>query len=463
MPTTVQTFYPSATEQDFTATGELDIKKLVETIGASNNTAQAAFGTAAASIVVDPYTPSSTTGTTNLPNYGWAINRLGTDGMDSTATAKRIIPAGTWTFNARLGASAVLTSAYRIEVSVYRVSSTGARTLLFGPINSATVSPNATGVDVSAATTQIKIVLQSNETLLVSYVINKTNTSLLAETVEFRLNDTIGNDVSVAVSSPGVRTDIFTTMPTVILRCLPLTVKKVKLTRTAIMRGLPTLIRRLTLFRSMTAIMRGLPVLNRVTTFRRVLSAVMRGIPARVVIKLKRTLAVIARGIPARVVIKLRRTLTAVMRGIPYVVRKITKRLTAIMRGIPTQNKVAVLARTLAVTMRGIPSRIILRVKKPMITAMRGIASLTKLPKKTLLVAMRGIPSIAKLLKKTLSTVAHIIPTQIKRATLRRVLFSQMRGQVRARIEMGFEVLSRIVGGGGTTIIKKVFNVYDDD
>lgn len=211
MATRAATFYPSTTDQDFSATGEVDVRKLVESIGGSDNTTVASFGTGTAEIVLDPYTTRSTTGTSDAPNLGWAINRDGSDGMTvptppaGVDSAVRFIAAGTWTFNGRLGAGLVTTGTYRLRVRVYKVASDGSRSLLFGPINSSGVSPTVAGVNVSATTSQSEITFDEDECLLVSYSIEKTAGSVTSESIQFRLNDGLGNDCEVILPA-GPRT-----------------------------------------------------------------------------------------------------------------------------------------------------------------------------------------------------------------------------------------------------------------
>lgn len=211
MTTRASTFYPSTTDQDFTASGEVDIRKLVESVGGADNTTVASFGTGAAEIILDPYTTRSTTGTAAAPNLGWAINRDGSDGMAVPTppagidSAERFIAAGDWTFNCRLGVALAVTGTYRVRVRVYKVSSTGSRSLVFGPVNTGTTTPVVAGSNVSVTTTQSEVTFAEDETLLVSYAIEKTNTTATSESVQFRLNDTLGNDCEVILPA-GIRT-----------------------------------------------------------------------------------------------------------------------------------------------------------------------------------------------------------------------------------------------------------------
>lgn len=210
MATRAATFYPSTTDQDFAATGEVDIRKLVETLGGANQDTAASFGTGTAEIILDPYATRSTTGTTDAPNLGWAINRDGSDGMAvptppaGVDSAERFIEAGTWTFRGRL-ASLATTSNYRMRVRVYKVASDGSRSLLFGPINSNSTAVTGAGADVSASTNPGEVTFDEDETLLVSYGIEKMNSTVGNEQISFRLNDTTGNDCEIVLPA-GIRT-----------------------------------------------------------------------------------------------------------------------------------------------------------------------------------------------------------------------------------------------------------------
>lgn len=207
MATIAQVFYPSTTEQDYTASGEVDIRKLAESVGVNDTTTIAAFTTAAATIALDPYTTRSTTGVAAAEDMGWSINRLGSDGMDSTATAKRIIPAGTWTFRGRVGVTGVVTTQVVFRCRVYRVTSAGNRQLLFTSTNSATVTPLTTGVDVTSTSSQSEFVLEVNQCLHVGFILEKTNSGVgTGGSVGLWLNDGVGQAVDVEVPTPGVRT-----------------------------------------------------------------------------------------------------------------------------------------------------------------------------------------------------------------------------------------------------------------
>lgn len=210
MTTRAATFYPSAVDDDVAAS-EIDVRKLSESLGGADNSTQAAFGAGTAEIVLRPYVTNSSTGTSTAAAFGWLLNRDGVDGMAVPDVpvgfdgAVRFVPAGTWTFNGRLGAAIATTGSYRLRVRVYRVGAGNARTLLFGPVSTDAVTPPATGASVSVQTVQPEYTFAQDETFQVGYSIEKTAGSVSSETVQFRLNDTLGNDCEVLLPG-GIRT-----------------------------------------------------------------------------------------------------------------------------------------------------------------------------------------------------------------------------------------------------------------
>lgn len=216
-PSTIaQTFYMSTTEQDFTAASEVDIRKLVENPPGTNSTTICAHGTTTGltTITLDPYTNRNTTGDIRA-NAGWAINRNGNDGMNSIAVAKRLIPAGTWTFAIHVtipNANATGSISVTMSASVYRVSSSGARTLLFTSGNSNTLSTGGLGAGtngiLTATSSQSAYVLEADETIHVGFLSQSTQTAgVIGGTVQATLTYRVGNNTEfVQVPSPGVRT-----------------------------------------------------------------------------------------------------------------------------------------------------------------------------------------------------------------------------------------------------------------
>lgn len=204
MATRADTFYPSSTDQDFVAPGEGGIWKLSESVGGSDNTTIAAFGTGANEIVLYPYRSRSATGTAGVANFGWALNRDGSDGMSvptppaGVDSAVRFIPEGTWTVNGRVGVSTTTLASVRMRVRLFRVASDGTRSAIGGVASSAEVTPTVAGVDVQATAFLSEMTFAEDETLLVSFALQKMNSGVgTGGDVQFRLNDSSGNDCEI--------------------------------------------------------------------------------------------------------------------------------------------------------------------------------------------------------------------------------------------------------------------------
>lgn len=217
MATISQRFYHSTTEQDFTAAGEVDIKKLLESAPGTNSTTVTTHANAAGTtqITLDPYTNRSATGDIRA-NAGWAVNRLGADGMESVADARRIIPAGAWVFtlNVALPVAGLTTGTLTVSfiAQVFRVSSSGARTALFTATSN---TGQSTGLAALASTTltatsaaQPQYVLEADETIHVGFLSNLVQVAGVAgATVSGVATWTVGTTTQyVQVPTPGVRT-----------------------------------------------------------------------------------------------------------------------------------------------------------------------------------------------------------------------------------------------------------------
>lgn len=220
--TIVQKFFWSANDQDFTAAGEVDIKKFIEAAPGTNSATIASHPSASGTtqITLDPYSTRSTTGDIRA-NAGWAINRYGGDGMNSVATAKRYIPAGVWTFtmNVAIPAAGALTGSLTVSniYQVFRVSATGARTALF-TATSNTVASGALGAANSGLLTansasQPAYVLEADETIHVGVISNMVQAAgTLGGTRAGVATYTIGSiNEFMQVPAPGVRTMYFNT------------------------------------------------------------------------------------------------------------------------------------------------------------------------------------------------------------------------------------------------------------
>jgi hypothetical protein len=213
-----QKFYPHTVDQD--GTWGTDARKLNDVSGnATDATTVADFSTdtAQGTIVIDPYTSRSTRGTTNEADFGWAVNAAGADGMGSTATAKRIIPAGTWTFNCVVSVTSAQTgigmSNTTVTAVVYRVSSTGTRTELFRQASAVTTVTALIGVGVQTITWTktgaTQVTLEADETVFVSYQILSVGVAVTGQQFTWRTKGDGTDDMNtwVQVPSPGVRTD----------------------------------------------------------------------------------------------------------------------------------------------------------------------------------------------------------------------------------------------------------------
>jgi hypothetical protein len=216
MATTAQLFYPSTTEQDFTAPSEVDIRKLVESAPGSNSTTITSHPNAAGTtqITLDPYTNRSTTGDIRA-NAGWAINAAGADGMDSTSTEKRIIPSGQWqiVFTAAMPVAGTGTGTLTLtmSVTVYRVSAAGARSSLFTMGSTSAQSTGLAafnGIISATSGTQPEYVLEAGETIHVGILTQVVQVAGLAgATVAGTVTWTTGTATQYfRLPTPGVRT-----------------------------------------------------------------------------------------------------------------------------------------------------------------------------------------------------------------------------------------------------------------
>ncbi len=217
MGTTAQIFYMSTAEQDFTAAGEVDIRAFRTTVQAANSTTICAHANSAGTtqITLDPYTNRNTVGDIRA-NAGWAIDRLGSDGMDSLANNRRRIAAGTWNFalTAAIPQAGTATGSLTLSIiiGIYRVSSAGARTLITSATGPTTI--NSTGLTVGGTTGTVggnitvpEIILEPNESIHVGIISNMVQVAgLLGATVAGTATYTVGNLANMTVTSPGVRT-----------------------------------------------------------------------------------------------------------------------------------------------------------------------------------------------------------------------------------------------------------------
>lgn len=220
MGTTAQVLYGvgSPSTWDGTSPASGDVRRFDDDQpgdSTGDTSSKTSHGTDANSIVVDPYTTRSTTGTTDQDKFGWAVDVSGDEGMGGTATSLRFIPAGVWSFVTHLQRDGVVpsTSNYTVQAHVYRISSDGTtRSLLFSSnVSAEAIAGNTlTGFSFSSAS-QSEFTFAANESLLVSYTVTKVSTSVLADTINFATGRALvgasqANLCTVTVPSPGIRT-----------------------------------------------------------------------------------------------------------------------------------------------------------------------------------------------------------------------------------------------------------------
>jgi len=216
MGTIARRFYFSINEQDFVAPGEVDIRKLQEVGTAEDGSTICIHPNAAGitEVTQDPYTTTAVQGDLTA-NLGWAINRLGADGMDSLSLAKRSILSGVWSlvsFSIVPAASLNGSFSSKVTYKVYKVLATGNRVLLFSTTSNSIVSDvttvGGTRGYYTATFSAPEYILEENETIHIGMisVINQT-AGLLGATVEtysaFYHNSTA---VYIEVPAPGITT-----------------------------------------------------------------------------------------------------------------------------------------------------------------------------------------------------------------------------------------------------------------
>lgn len=218
MGTTAQRFYPHFSDWDGTDPASGDIRKVDTSITSpADTTSQTVdFGTSGAKeITVDPVTTGRTT-TGVDSKFGWAVNISGSQGMDGTSTAKRIIPAGTWFFQGAIGSLSTSLNACTVGFYVYRVAASPSttRTLLFSSSVSAGIVTLATNFSHTTAS-QSQIVLEAGETIQVTYTLSCTG-QVGGLVVNLQVGDSsTNNDTLFDVPSPGIRTQNIKANPAV--------------------------------------------------------------------------------------------------------------------------------------------------------------------------------------------------------------------------------------------------------
>lgn len=212
--TTTQNLYLHTDDQDFTAPGEGDIRKTSDAATPTATVvAQHPNSAGTTDITIDPYTNRSTQGDFT-DDYGWAVNRNGPDGMESVENARRFIPAGNWVFHMNVAvpnAALLGTLTASFVAYVYRVSSTGTRTLLFQSNRSSTIATTAglanDGTCSATAPGQPEIILEPDETIHIGWLVRCVQASgALGATVAGNITWTTGGSGRAVTPAPGIRT-----------------------------------------------------------------------------------------------------------------------------------------------------------------------------------------------------------------------------------------------------------------
>lgn len=321
--------YPHFMGKDFAAAGEIDIRNFQDIPPPSSNVTIAQHSNEAGEIVLDPFTTRGTVGAADAPNFGWALNRSLDNpiSMKSASDAKRYIRAGQWSFNARVGVVNLSLSQVLMRVRVYRVSATGSRSLLFSSVTNS-VTPTVTGNNLTALVTVGEITFEADETLLVSFSIEKTNSGLgTASGVQFRLNDAnIGSQIT-SVQLPG-----------------PIRTRYFRGPFSALSTGLANWIRKYSFRRSTDSPAMGISSMSRTLTLFRTFAATGTGVSS-VVRKVAKPLLVTSIGV-ASAIKKVGKPLSATATGATALLKKVGKSFAATAIGNSAMSRTLSLHRT---------------------------------------------------------------------------------------------------------------------
>lgn len=174
---------------------ETDRRTLEDASGSSANTATTAgFSTNTTQrwIQLVPLTVNTTSATPAATGKGWKIDP---DTMGSTATTKRVIPPGTWTFRLYLQASTTqVTNDTKCRAYVSVVNGTaGTGTPISGlnGLDSAAVALGLTASEVIWSSASIgEIELQAGDTIIVEYWIQSVGVVVVGQTITLNVENT---------------------------------------------------------------------------------------------------------------------------------------------------------------------------------------------------------------------------------------------------------------------------------
>lgn len=462
--------YPSA------VTGEdASAKKLTDTEPALNTTTTAGFGTTTTrrNIQWKPLTSNTTAAvpSTTATGFGWHILKAEMN-RSANLPARAKISAGAWSFTvefATSGADATGGAAV-IEAWVYRRSAAGAYAFLFSAVSAGvSIALSGTKTATFSSVAQPAIILATDETIHVELWCGAQGVALTGNTYTLRLGLTGATFPLVSGQGPGILSDyprshtatlsLTGLRKSVILPGPMISALSVAATFTRALVSNRAFIAAL----SLSALTTKRASLNpKVATLSLAASAIRR----------------LALGRAFTVALSLAATLSK---------RTITKAFTAplALAGAFSRSVVTSRAFTVALTLGTAFSRAVISARAfttslTLAAAMaRSLALGRAFTAALSLAGALGKRTITKTFNAPLVltgvfsrrtaasrafTVALALDTGFARAVISaRTFTTSLTLTAKGRVQMAFEVLNRIVGGGGgTTIVKKIFHIFDD-
>jgi hypothetical protein len=413
-----------------------NVYELNTTAGAAaDNTTIARYAAGGGGGTSRRYRPTQTTTTnTAVPSVGTAAANDGWRDLNAENANEQItFDAGNWTIRLR----------YRRSGQALEVDQ---------QTNTTVILYNGTsGAELGRAT----LVLTYTTTVqTASFTINPGS-------VVFAANDKIQIEVYVVTTvagvptAPAVATDLWMTInesdANSGAKLTPQTYAvntKRTLTASPAMVGVPTVARRLTLFRTLAVTMIGVPTMVRKVGH--ILPTVtMVGVASmtRKTGKILPTTTMIGLASMTRKIGHILPTVT--MLGVATLERRLSlfRSLSPTMVGVATLTRAATLHRTLEVTMVGLATLTVVKTfRRTLEAAMVGVASITRKISHILpTVTMTGVASIARKTGKTMAVSMLGVATLTRAVTLRRTLEATMTGIVSAFVKIPF---ARVPGGG---------------
>ena len=469
MPTTNRFFWPAYVDGD--GTFGTDVRKAQITNPGDGTASVADFGSspgAGALITIDPFDTRSATGVSDA--FGWQINLNGaTDGMESTATAKRIIPAGQWAYNGSWQSNQAAGLDATLTARVYRVSAAGARTALFSMgVRNTLLAALRTALFMQSGA-QPQFTIEAGETIMVAFEVTYHGGGLLQRTVSFFLGGTGDTDAALQLPNPGLRTLYPRSHTTAVSLAGTSQRRTAPTAKVGALALAATAVRSAVANRSFTtAITLAGTVRKFVLPAPKVGALSLTGVPG------VRTIALAAKvGALSLTGVLGRRTVAPAPKvGALTLTGTATRRSTAARASTTAITlgsgfaRAVVNARAFSTTIslaatasrRLLASRAFTTAHSLVATARKGVVTGPKVAVLSLVATMtRRVTSVRAF------TTAITLNTAFARAvTTVRGFSTSIALTARGRVDMAFTVLNRITGGGGTTIIKRIIQIFDD-